>query len=220
MGSAASILDVGCGTGALEPEIMAYTRAYVTAIDIDHSRVQYAKNQFKANWISGDGSNLPLPGNTFDISLCHFLLLWLQDPIAVLLEMKRVTRPGGAILILAEPDYTHRIDFPDELAIIGKLQSESLSKQGANPAIGRSIGNLMHLSGIQVEEVGLSGGQWQPTESNHDAELEWKMIRTDLGEALTNQALGDMEQIDLRTRSNGERILYVPTFYAIGRVVK
>ena len=56
MGSVASILDVGCGTGALEPEIMAYTRAYVTAIDIDHSRVQYAKKQFqskldKRRWI-------------------------------------------------------------------------------------------------------------------------------------------------------------------------
>ena len=71
-----------------------------------------------------------LPGIRLTISLCHFLLLWLQDPIAVLLEMKRVTRPGGAILILAEPDYTHRIDFPDELAILENYKANSLVKTG------------------------------------------------------------------------------------------
>ncbi len=218
--SAASILDVGCGTGALEPDLRAFTKASINALDIDYSRLQFAKNIFDGNWVNGNGVTLPFADNSFDFSLCHYLMLWLPKPLSVLAEMKRVTCPGGHILLLAEPDYTHRVDFPDKLAILGELQSDSLAKQGANPAIGRSIGSLMNQAGIQIIEIGLSGGQWQPAVSNHDIVLEWKTLRADLEEFITDKTLEEMEQLDLIARTSGERILYVPTFYAIGRVEK
>jgi SAM-dependent methyltransferase len=218
--SAASILDVGCGTGALEPDLRAFTKASINALDIDFSRLQFAKNIFDGNWVNGDGVTLPFADNSFDFSLCHYLMLWLPKPLSVLVEMKRVTCPGGHILLLAEPDYTHRVDFPQELAQIGEMQSKSLSTQGANPGIGSSIGGLLHQAGIQVVEVGLSGGQWRPGGQSIETNLEWKTIRADLGENLPTQTLDDMEQLDIQARSTGERILYVPTFYAIGQVVK
>ena len=62
-----------------------------------------------------------------------------MNPLQALDEMKRVTRPGGHVLILAEPDYTHRIDFPDELEYLGKFRLNRLFPR-------ELIRELVHLS--------------------------------------------------------------------------
>jgi len=138
--SAKSILDIGCGTGVLESELSADHSYSVTGLDIDYPSLYFAKKETTAGWICGDAFHLPFKDNSFDVTLCHFLMLWLNAPTLALIEMKRVTQKGGFILILAEPDYMHRIDFPEELSILGKLQSDSLTEQGAHPGIGASIG--------------------------------------------------------------------------------
>ena len=63
----------------------------------------------------GNAHSLPYSAYSFDITYCHFLLLWVRDPLQVLPEMKRVTKANGYVLALAEPDYTARTDQPDEL---------------------------------------------------------------------------------------------------------
>jgi hypothetical protein len=133
-------------------------------------------------------------------------------------EMKRVTRPGGHILILAEPDYTHRIDFPDELSILGKLQAESLGSQGADPGIGPSIAGLLNQVDIEVIETGLSGGQWHPSNSTKDKENEWMTLELDLLNILTPEQIEKYKMQDLAARVVGTRILFVPVFYAIGKI--
>ena len=87
----------------------------------------------------GDAHQLPLADGCFDVCLCHFLLLWVTDPIQVLQEMYRVTRSGGVVMALAEPDYGSRIDYPQELSLLGKWQMDSLEQQGADPFIGRKL---------------------------------------------------------------------------------
>jgi SAM-dependent methyltransferase len=52
----------------------------------------------------------------FDVTFCHFLLLWVSNPEKVVAEMGRVTRPGGSVR-LAEPDYGGRIDYPESLSL-------------------------------------------------------------------------------------------------------
>ena len=37
----------------------------------------------------------PFTNASFDLTFCHYLLLWLKDPLSAIKEMKRVTRPGG-----------------------------------------------------------------------------------------------------------------------------
>ena len=145
--SDAAILDVGCGTGALESEYSSLTNTTSLQlwILIFHGWFLQGIN-FQLNWVNGNALSLPFTQDSFDICLCHYLLLWINEPLQALEEMKRVTRPGGHVLILAEPDYTHRIDFPDELSILGKLQAESLGSQGADPGIGPSIAGLLNQS--------------------------------------------------------------------------
>ena len=65
------------------------------------------------------------------------------------------------MLACAEPDYGGRIDYPDELSEIGRLQMMSLARQGANPQVGRKLKAILREAGIREVEVGILGGQWK-----------------------------------------------------------
>ena len=103
------------------------------------------------------------------MAFCHFLLLWVQSPQDILKEMKRVVQPGGAVLALAEPDYTGRIDYPPELEPLGRWQAESLRKQGADPDAGRKLRHWFVSAGITPIESGIMAGGWSNSPSPRNA---------------------------------------------------
>lgn len=219
------ILDVGCGTGVLDPELSALNQSFVVGVDISEANIGYAKTTNpEAVFSLGDAHRLPFPARTFAIALCHFLLLWVEDPSSVLREMVRVTRPGGTVLALAEPDYGGRIDYPPALAVFGEWQQASLRQQGADPFIGRRLGSLFHQSGLVDVETGVLGGQWRRTISKDEFESEWLMRTADLEELYSEKVLDAMQAELTRLRKleedsidQRERLLFIPTFYASGR---
>ena len=102
---AARILEVGSGTGAITSELRSSSRGAVIGLDRDQHVNEYARRSHPgAACITGLGERLPFPASSFDLVCCHFLLLWVADPLHILTEMLRVTRPGGGVLCLAEPD--------------------------------------------------------------------------------------------------------------------
>ena len=122
------VLEVGCGTGAITQSLPKTADQQVFGLDILFDRVNYAHQLNVApRYLCTDALALPFPPAMFDITFCHFFFLWMKDQAENALdEMIRVTRPGGFILALAEPDYLGRVDFPQELIILGKLQTQSL----------------------------------------------------------------------------------------------
>ena len=214
------VLDVGCGTGVLATELEKLCQADVLGLDIAHNFLELAMRKTgRAKLVQGDAHHLPFSTQTYDLAACHFVLLWVTDPFQVIQEMKRVVRPGGAVLALAEPDYGGRIDYPQELAILGDLQRVSLRQQGADPLMGRKLANIFHKAGLVSVETGVLGGQWATAPSKEDWELEWRTLEHDLkqtsGPVMSPEAL---KALDWEAYQNGERILFVPTFYAMGVV--
>jgi len=162
---------------------------------------------------------MPFPSHTFDIALCHFVLLWVSDPLQVVCEMRRIVRPGGKVLALAEPDYDGRIDYPDRLARLGSLQRESLRHQGAQPGIGRRLRAIFHQAGLMDIESGALGGQWASLPSQEEWRSEWDVLESDLAHLTTEDLdLESLQSEDWDAWQMGERVLYVPTFYASGVV--
>jgi SAM-dependent methyltransferase len=92
-------LDVGCGTGALTAELVKRLGApAVAAIDPSESFVQAARQRFPAVDVRrASAEQLPFPDGSFDISLAQLVVMFMQDPVAGLREMARVTRPGGTV---------------------------------------------------------------------------------------------------------------------------
>lgn len=218
--SAKKVLDVGCGTGVLLDELSRIASRSIFGLDINHDSICMTQELVPESINThGDALYLPYHAGSFGITLCHFLLLWVKNPLQALREMVRVTRPGGYVLALAEPDYGGRIDYPQELSQIGIWQIEALREQGANPFIGRELRSFFSSVGLANIEAGALGGQWVETESDEEFELEWEVIKSDLylKNEFTNVA-GDLKALDLASRKAHQRILYVPTFYAFGKV--
>ena len=215
------VLEVGCGTGALTASLHAETKATIYGIDLDRSYLLMAtRNDRLTHFAQANAARLPFHSASFDLSICHFLLLWARNPLNVLTEMRRVTRSGGAVVALAEPDYGGRIDYPDPLIELGRLQTEALREQGADPEMGRKLGSLFVRAGLEDVETGLLAGQWKRQSASTVAwELEWRTIEADLAGRVDPAVLMDWRAEDEAARKRGERVLFVPTFYAWGRVI-
>jgi len=215
--NAGRVLEVGCGTGAILKELATRNNLHVHGLDLDPQRLNEARSRIPAIYTCGDAQALPYPENSFDISFCHYLLLWVKDPLQALAEMKRVTRPGGHVLAMAEPDYSQRLDKPDSLAILGRWQTEALRRQGATPEIGNRLGPLFTQAGIELIEAGPLHGRGTSPLAPEERELEWSVLETDLAGMVPVQDIRRMKMLDEQAWRNGKRILLVPTYYAWGK---
>jgi SAM-dependent methyltransferase len=217
------VLEAGCGTGAVLGELAALGPGKLHGLDIRPDYLELAQHHLPAAPLAcGDAHHLPYAAGSFAAACCHFLLLWVRDPLGVVAELCRITRPGGTVLLLAEPDYGGRIDFPYELAILGEWQSQALTRAGANPQIGRRLSALLSRAGCIEIESGVLGGQWRGVPAEDDWQVEWQVLRADLeqlpGILPGREAdIAALQDIDRLAWQRSERVLFVPTFYAWGR---
>ena len=209
------VLEIGCGTGAILREMD--TSATVHGVDIEPAHVKQAKVHAPASPLTcADALKLPYAPQSFDVTYCHFLLLWLPNPIRALREIIRVTRPNGHILALAEPDYSRRVDKPAPLAELGQWQTEALRQQGANPNMGGKLAELFRQAGIQIVETGAISGHERVTSTPREREMEWAVLEADLAGNVAETDIQKMKKLDEQSWQRGERVLYVPTHYAWG----
>lgn len=209
-------LDIGCGTGALFDQFENAPNLH--GLDIDHKRLSYANAILdEVNLTTGDIYRLPYSEQTFDLVYGHFLFVWLEKQADAISEILRVTRPGGWVMAMAEPDYTGRIDHPENLARLGSLQTAALESQGADIACGRKIAGIFHEAGLSNIESGVLQGHWQKRPSKQDWELEWMMLESDLEGSIQKKDLDKIKSNDWHAWQKGERVLFIPTFYTIGQ---
>jgi len=93
------VLDVGCGPGALTEELSRRlgpervtavdpSDGFVAAVRLRHPGVQVA---------CAPAEDLPFEGGSFDATLAQLVINVMDDPVAGLREMARVTRDGGVV---------------------------------------------------------------------------------------------------------------------------
>ena len=93
-----TVLDVGCGSGILTEELASRLGAEnVAAVDPSPLVEACAARVPKADVRKGAAEALPWPDATFDAAIAQLVLHFLDDPVAGLVEMRRVTRPGGTV---------------------------------------------------------------------------------------------------------------------------
>lgn len=215
LNAASRVLEPGCGTGAILADCPA---GKLHGIDWDFPNLQICRRTTPhAALACADALSLPYPSSFFDACISHFFLLWV-DADRALAEMRRVTHPGGVIIALAEPDYGGRIDCPSELAELGQLQGLALKNQGADPLTGRKLAGLFVHAGLEQVTNGVMGGEWGPAALDDGWEQEWAALEFDLAGEISVEKLVELRRIDAAAWTHGERILFVPTFYAIGTV--
>ena len=93
------VLDVGCGPGALTAELARRVRpGRVTAVDPSEEFVAALCGRHPGvQVIRAPAEDLPFEGGCFDATLAQLVVNVMDDPVAGLREMARVTRDGGVV---------------------------------------------------------------------------------------------------------------------------
>jgi SAM-dependent methyltransferase len=94
-----SVLDVGCGPGALTGELVRRLGpAAVSAVDPSESFVAAAQERYPMVDVRrAAAESMPFDDQAFDAALAQLVVHFMTDPIAGLTEMARVTRAGGTV---------------------------------------------------------------------------------------------------------------------------
>lgn len=92
-------LDVGCGPGALTTELVARLGpTAVRAVDPSESFVAAARERHPGVDVrQAKAEQLPFDDGTVDTALAQLVVHFMDDPVAGLREMRRVTRTGGVV---------------------------------------------------------------------------------------------------------------------------
>ena len=114
-----SILDIGCGFGALS-KILLKKGAHVTAVEVSDKKIQKAKD-FLGNNISKlkikkvSGEKLPFKDESFDVIFLFDVIEHISHPAITIKECERLLKKGGILYVEFTPYYSpighHLYDF-------------------------------------------------------------------------------------------------------------
>jgi SAM-dependent methyltransferase len=150
-----SLLDVGCGPGTITGDLAGLVApGRVVGIDpseevlVEARAVARRAGAAKAHFEVGSVFALPFGDDTFDVVHAHQVLQHVGDPVAALVEMRRVCRPGG-IVAARDGDYPGFRYYPDdpELERAIAAYGELTRVNGANWDAGRRLLAWAHAAG-------------------------------------------------------------------------
>ena len=135
------VVDVGCGRGQ---HLAGLAAAGVAAVGLDLSPglAAAARTASGRPTIIGDAATLPFPDAAVGTALALHMLYHLPDPLDGLCELRRITRPGGRVVVLT--------NGPDHLGTYRDLVREATGLGDALDWPGASF-SLAHRA--EVEDV-------------------------------------------------------------------
>ncbi len=95
--SGADVLEVGCGTGLILKELATTSRS-ATGLDLSAGMLEHAQKR-GLRVTQGSATDLPFADSSFDVVCSFKVLAHVTEIERALLEMARVTRPGGKLLL-------------------------------------------------------------------------------------------------------------------------
>jgi len=104
------ILDVGCGTGEVEPHLLeVFPDAEIVGVDLDAAHLERARRRCagreqQVRFEVGDAMELKFPDASFDLVVSRHVVQALPSAEKAIAEWRRVARPGGRLHVIAE-DY-------------------------------------------------------------------------------------------------------------------
>jgi ubiquinone/menaquinone biosynthesis C-methylase UbiE len=157
-----SLLDIGCGAGAVLGVIArGCPGVRVAGIDVAAEQIAYARRYLAdiadVDLRQGDAARLPWEDASFD----HVFMMWflehVTDSAPFLAEARRVLRPGGSITVI-ETDYDTFFSYPTDPDLEALMAAQrELFRRNGQPAMGRQLGTLLAASGFRQVESGPVG---------------------------------------------------------------
>jgi ubiquinone/menaquinone biosynthesis C-methylase UbiE len=160
-----TVLEVGCGTGVILRDLVPLVGpgGRVAGIDPSRAALAAARRLCRGTGIHlrhGDGAKLPFKDDGFDVTLAVTVLLHVADPMTVVREMARVTRPGGRVAVQDQDFGTVALAHPDR-ALTDRILDGVVNHIYEEPYSGRRLPAVLHAAGL--EQIRLRTDVYQET---------------------------------------------------------
>jgi SAM-dependent methyltransferase len=159
-----ALADLGCGDGVTLEVLLERTGGLLVGVDAAEPALVEAAARLGGSAVALLAADLtarlPLRDGSLDAALCHNVLESLPDPDAFLVEVHRVLRPGGS-LVLSHPDYDTMVFTAPDLELTRQLVHAYCDTQqdwmgSVNGTIGRWLHDIAARSPLEVELVAAS----------------------------------------------------------------
>jgi SAM-dependent methyltransferase len=168
-----SLLDVGCGPGTITVDLARLVApGSVTGLDASGEVVTQARalaadaEGTNVRFEVGDLFALRYDDASFDVVHAHQVLQHLVDPVAALVELRRVLRPEG-VLAARDSDYSAFVWAPADPALDRwiEIYLAVTARNGHNARIGPALLGLAHAAGFADVEVSSTSWTFADPES-------------------------------------------------------
>jgi ubiquinone/menaquinone biosynthesis C-methylase UbiE/acyl carrier protein len=161
-----SVLDCGSGPGHLILRLSnEFPTSEIYGLEIDPLLFEISKNllnEYKpSKYRISEGSIMEtgFDDNRFDFIISRLVLEHLPDPISAVKEVKRILKPGGVAVFVANDFAYHLRTFPDipELEDLYRAYCRCRIDEGGNPYIGRDLPAVLNAAGMFDIELKIIG---------------------------------------------------------------
>lgn len=97
-----TVADIGCGNGAYLAELSRRGHGgHAIGIDLSAGMLNAARTAAPgATVLRGDAARLPLADGCAEVTLAPHMLYHVPDALSAITELRRVTKPGGRVLVV------------------------------------------------------------------------------------------------------------------------
>lgn len=140
LGNGATILDVGCGTGAMLKFLNTFGMA--VGVDISEVAMEFCRKRELIRLVQASALELPFDDSSFDLITAFDVLYhkWVNDDLRALGEFYRVCKPGGWILIT-------------DSAFRFLLSEHDIAVHARTRYTAGELGGKMVASGFNIEKI-------------------------------------------------------------------
>ena len=165
LGSTDDVLELGCGYGRVTLEL-ARASGRVVGIDTSVDSLELARRLAGANsrceFLEMDASDLAFGDEEFDAVICvqNGICAFGADPLLLLREALRVTRPGGRVLFstYASEFWPHRLEWFEAQAQAGLIGELDHDRTGGGTIVCKDGLRLGMFAPDQLRDLGLAVG--------------------------------------------------------------
>jgi len=151
-----TVLDVACGTGVLARTVAKRVGPSGSVVGVDPNEGMLAVARRKAptiEWREGRAEILPFEANSFDTVVSQFGLMFFEDRRQAILEMMRVLRHGGRLVVAVWDSIENT---PGDFAVVNLLHRLYGEGVAEGWLLAHSLGDLEILSAL-FSEAGVVG---------------------------------------------------------------
>jgi SAM-dependent methyltransferase len=149
------VLEVGCGTGVVARDLAGLVGRGGVVTAVDTSATLLTRARALSGDVPGgrivfrhaDGHRLPFRDGRFDAVLAITVMLHVEDPLHVVKEMVRVTRPGGRVGLQDQDFGLIGASHPDR-RLTARILDGVAARIYPEPHSGRRLGALLRTAGL------------------------------------------------------------------------